>query len=334
VGAEALAPERRLPIPDADVQSAVLSAIAAGRAAGAGRAFLTGLWLAAVSTLVEAGDPADVMALLLDRTCAIRGHGRNADAPPLQEDDEARTRRSGEAALAARAIVDALMPLPVSAADDFPERFLDVAVALLVEAWGPAHVRRALWEQRAALEEGSEAVILPTEPAASNGAARPRPAPEPVRPPLVPPVAVSVPGLPRHVEVHADAAMLDGGAVAYALCARIRRGDARESREVTGLARGASLRRTVLQALSDLVRTLPPTAVDHLRVATPIEGVLRLAEGADPQGDEVCAELLAGLRDGRVLEWAPRSNGLATELGRRCDRALRDRVDEEGADAA
>lgn len=348
VAEEVLQPGRTRPAPDTRVRAAVVEAIAAGRGAGGGRSTLTGLWLAAIATLIEAGEPADVMAVLLDRAATVRGQGRNADAPPLQEDAEARARRSAEATLAARAIVDALAPLPVSAEDDFPERLLDVAVALLAEAWGPAHLRRALWEQRVSLEEGSHAVILPTEPSVSNGgrvrpsaeaAAGPGPVPGPA-PVLPAPDPISGeenlpdPGPARTIELHADAALLGPGRVAYALCARIRQGGMQELREVTGTLAGISLRAAVLQAVAGLLVPLPPSLRESVRVATPIEGVLRLADGADPEGEEGVSALLAAIRSGRAVEWGARAGGLGGELGRRCDRALRDRIDEEAAAAA
>ena len=136
-------------------------------------AFLLGLWQVAIGTLLAAGDPQDVCALLVNRTSRIEGFGRNADVPPINYDDNGLRRHAAAASYAAETIVGFLdecesHPSEDEENDPMPEALLDTALGVLSEAWGPVFLRAALREQIQAIESGRDKPIMPREPSLPN----------------------------------------------------------------------------------------------------------------------------------------------------------------------
>jgi hypothetical protein len=144
-----------------------------GRGVTAGPIFLA-LWIVAIGTLLEAAEPADAIALLENRANDIRGFGQNADSAVIRLTDDAVKRRAMEAAYAAEIIHNSLEEFAVDPGDEWdpsPQALLDEAIAILREAWGPLHLRRAIARQIEAIGVGADRAVLPDEPSTLNSAA-------------------------------------------------------------------------------------------------------------------------------------------------------------------
>lgn len=310
----------------------ILEAVNVAEKRGASRrSFLSGLWLAAIGYLVESGDRQDVCAILGDRAAAIREHGRNGDSPLVILDGQALERRLAEAALAAEAILDRLdEEHPELVRDErFPELLLDAGLSILVETWGPVHLRRTLNDQVKALEEGGENAILPSEPAVSNHPPKPS-ATAPKEPSQTgvrkPPPAKPKPLDGRRVEIQVDAEMATERLAAYAYALSVDSEGRREVREVSGLlAEGA--RHAATFALLDALRSLGEAGErETVRVSTPAEGLVRAVggdRGSNPYAEPLCDALR--LRDAEIVL---RRAGMSGDLAQRCDRLIRARIED------
>lgn len=113
---------------------------------------LPGLWNAAMNVLIAQVDEQDIVALLTDRFRGIVGHGDNANSP-LKQIPEAEAAAYGKrVAEAGATIMECLEPalkrLEDEGLDDrFPETVFDASLTVLLQAWGPDHVRRVIGEQ-------------------------------------------------------------------------------------------------------------------------------------------------------------------------------------------
>jgi hypothetical protein len=148
-----------------------------GRGVTAGPIFLA-LWIVAIGTLLEAAEPADAIALLENRAIDIRGFGHNADSAVIRLTDDTVKRRAMEAAYAAEIIHNSLEEFAIDPGDEWdpsPQVILDEAIAILREAWGPLHLRRAIAGQIEAIGVGADRAVLPEEPSTLNSAALRRP---------------------------------------------------------------------------------------------------------------------------------------------------------------
>ena len=315
------------------------------------RSFLLGLWQGVIGSLVELGDPEDVAALLLDRALAVQGHGRNADSPPLALSDEARVRRLSEASQAARIILDALEP-HISSLDEareerFPEDLLDTALDILVEAWGPSHVRTALRDQIRALTEGEVAPVLPSEPATLNHVARASRAPDPVTEAIHEPASqqvvapeAAVPEAPqrrrgapsRRIDVHVDSDVVENGHAVYAVaCLLVDIDGRRETREISGIVPDATGRLAPLVATIDLLSTLDcPGEGETVRISSPSKALVggALDPGSRSRGDASRWDAVERHCEGRRVEWVVAKMGIGTDLAERCDRLVRQRSEQ------
>ena len=133
------------------------------------RRMLPGLWYSAVNTLIVSFDPEDVLRLMKDRIAAIRGTADNADADPRHLSPSDMQAYVREVVLAGQTISEALETAHEELAecgieDRFAETVFDTALRVLVPAWGPDHVRRAIMEQSALLIRGQVAVHNFMEP--------------------------------------------------------------------------------------------------------------------------------------------------------------------------
>ncbi len=326
------------------IQAALAGVVPEAEARGAGRkAFLSGLWLAAVGTLFSVGDPEEVASLLADRAGGIRGQGRNADVPLNHLDDAARDRRLREAGIVARVVCERLRPFAEDEArgDSFPEDFLDEALSLLAASWGPFHVRRTIADQIAAIEDGRATPVLPVEPSAPNNPPRAQPpAAAPVQPLAAAAAHCPQPRRPpRSADVHLDSETLSTGRGAYAVAMHLDSGDRRETREICGGAPDRTGREAALAGLVEALASLGvPVPGDRVRLSTPVEAVFRAAapgaSGGQRLGHEapLWAEVdrLAAALD---IEWCLRRTGTGTDLAQRCDRLLRERSAEAEREA-
>jgi len=130
---------------------------------------LPGLWYAAVNVLIHTLEPRDIVDLLTDRQRGILGSGDNAASPPRSYSPKQMEAYVAGVTEAGKTIMDCLMPalatLDEEGLDDrFPESVLDSALIVLLKAWGPDHVRRAMTEQAALLIKGTVAPANFMEP--------------------------------------------------------------------------------------------------------------------------------------------------------------------------
>lgn len=142
---------------------------------------LPGLWYCAVNVLIASLDPDDILRLMKDRMASIAGTAENADAPPrVMSANEMKT-YVREVGLAGETIMEALVEAHESLEaaeieDRFPETVFDTALRVLIPAWGPDHVRRAIVEQCAIFLKGRIEAVNFMEPSRilDPAAARPR----------------------------------------------------------------------------------------------------------------------------------------------------------------
>jgi len=120
---------------------------------------LPGLWNAAMNVLIAQVDEQDIVALLTDRFRGIIGHGDNANSP-LKHIPEAEAATYGKrVAEAGATIMECLEPALKRLEDEnlddrFPETVFDSSLTVLLQAWGPDHVRRVIGEQGALFLRG------------------------------------------------------------------------------------------------------------------------------------------------------------------------------------
>jgi hypothetical protein len=133
------------------------------------RRMLPGLWYCAVNVLIASLEIDDILKLMKDRMSGIVGSAENADAPPRSLSPQEMKAYVHEVGLASETIMEALEGAheTMEAAgieDRFPETVFDTALRVLVPAWGPDHVRRAIIEQCAVFIRGRVEAVNFMEP--------------------------------------------------------------------------------------------------------------------------------------------------------------------------
>lgn len=113
------------------------------------RRMLPGLWYTAVNVLIASLDIEDILRLMKDRMTGIVGSAENADAPPRILSPQEMKTYVHEVGLASETIMEALEAAhetmeEAGIEDRFPETVFDTALRVLIPAWGPDHVRRAI----------------------------------------------------------------------------------------------------------------------------------------------------------------------------------------------
>lgn len=128
---------------------------------------LPGLWAATVNILLACLDVKDVMKLLSNRMALLAHEADNDAATPVNLTGAHLNRYVKEVGIAAQAIAEVIgqcIPqLEKEGIDDrLPETVLDCAIFLLVNSWGPVHLRRAMVEQVAAFlsEKAAPSVFM------------------------------------------------------------------------------------------------------------------------------------------------------------------------------
>ncbi|NTF17563.1 hypothetical protein G6L37_04070 [Agrobacterium rubi] len=146
------------------------------------RRMLPGLWYCAVNVLIASLDMDDILRLMKDRMSSISGTAENADAPPRVMSPHEMKQYVHEVGLASETIMEALEAAheemeDAEIEDRFPETVFDTALRVLVPAWGPDHVRRAIIEQCAVFIKGRAEAVNFMEPSRvlDPAAARRRP---------------------------------------------------------------------------------------------------------------------------------------------------------------
>lgn len=339
-------------------QEAIGAALQAAEARGADRKHIrTGLWQAAIGTLLATGDLDTIVGFLEDRMAKIRGHGHNADSPPLRHEPKDTALRKEHSTLLAEIVVGHLEPLM-----DVLERqhvdgvslVADTVFTILSDRWGPVHLRRTIAEQIAAFRSGDASIILPLEPSTPN---RPKTTPAPARVEAAPaqpdeplhtapaPQVVAVrPGLNRssyRVEIHARTDVdPDIGIGVYGVAIQLIDpvSGRQEVREIDGIVHNdRNGRRTVLSACLDALSSLGGVDDDEISISSTAQFIVD--EMSVPQLSGISrleheADLWQQIDDwthGRNVSWLLSNSGIGSPLAQRSDRLVRDRLEAEAA---
>lgn len=172
---------------------------------GLGQYLLPGLWYAAVNVLIHTLEPRDIVDLLTDRQRGILGSGDNAASPPRSYSPKQMRTYVAGVTEAGKTIMECLMPAldrleEEGLEDRFPESVLDSALLVLLKAWGPDHVRRAMTEQAALLIKGTVAPANFMEPTEFMPQQPPRETQREAPVPPAPPAASVLPSPPRRLQ--------------------------------------------------------------------------------------------------------------------------------------
>jgi hypothetical protein len=136
------------------VSEALLSAGVPLDARGLTKQLLPGLWYAAMSVVFNLLDREEIIALLTSRHATIVGFADNANAPPKSMTPAAMQHYMKQVEKAASTILEKLEEAHTKMEDHeieywYPETVFDAVTTVLLPAWGPDHVRRAIEEQSA-----------------------------------------------------------------------------------------------------------------------------------------------------------------------------------------
>lgn len=136
------------------VSEALLSTGVSLDARGLSKQLLPGLWYAAISVIFNTLDREEIIALLTSRHATIVGFADNANAPPKSLTPAAMQNYMKQLEKAAEIIVAKLEEAYAKMEDQeiedwYPETVMDAVITVLLPAWGPDHVRRAIEEQSA-----------------------------------------------------------------------------------------------------------------------------------------------------------------------------------------
>jgi len=303
---------------------------------------LPGLWQVAVNVALSCYEPEDVLALLKDRSRGIVGEGTNADAPPRTIADSEMPAYVAEVQLAAQTIMEsideALDRLREEALEDrFPETVFDASLQVLIPAWGPHHVRRALSEQSALLIRGMISPCNFMEPSRLQSApAKGKAAPESPKIQAESPKPVPLPSPPqrekvaRTVNAYAATDLSPTGTAAWAVVMVSHDDEGRtETREISGTMVDPNGRAASIRALRECVMAACESSLRAtLVVETPSEQCVRAAsEGGAPgsrlPGEEAAWDEIDRAAAVHRIEFRVARRALDRELSERCDRLLR-----------
>jgi hypothetical protein len=134
------------------VSEALLSAGVPLDARGLTKQLLPGLWYAAMSVIFNLLDREELIALLTSRHATIAGFADNASAPPKVMTSAAMQHYLKQVEKAASTILEKLDEAQNRMEEQeieywYPETVFDAVTTVLLPAWGPDHVRRAIEEQ-------------------------------------------------------------------------------------------------------------------------------------------------------------------------------------------
>jgi len=311
---------------------------------GVGKRLLPGLWYAAMNILLACMERDEMLALLADRNRGIAGTADNADAPPKQISDKALPAYVEEVTTAGQTILEKLMEaherLEAEGLEDrFPATVLDSSMLVLLSAWGPDHVRRAISEQAALLIQGIEEPVNFMEP---SRYVTPPPdrgvvhgmqeAPQPVQAEVGTepeetrvPVRRMVAARRADAFVHSDLA--DRGDAAWAVWIRTQDEDRQEERLIAGRIKDPNGRASWLKALHECVLAICEGAGSaSCRIDTSSAVLVRAAENSPGMRFENERSVWADIDEACALheiEFRHVPMDLTREPIERCDRAVR-----------
>lgn len=226
------------------VSEALLSAGVPLDARGLTKQLLPGLWYAAMSVIFNSLDREEIISLLTSRHATIVGFADNANAPPKSMTTAAMQNYMKQLEKAAETIVGKLEEAYSKMEDQeieywYPETVFDAVITVLLPAWGPDHVRRAIEEQSAWLYqhkmdirnfmEPSRLATIPKSVAAGNAVETVR-AVEPQQD-----IKVKRASSNRAVSAFLATTTFEGGQTGWVVIMRIRFANGRhENREIYG----------------------------------------------------------------------------------------------------
>lgn len=317
---------------------------------GIGKRFLPGLWHASLNVLLTCFEPDDVLAILQDRARITLGDGTNHDAPPKVIPTHSMPNYVRDVESAASTIMEgfdrALERMTDEGIEDrFPETVLDASLQVLIPAWGPAHVRRALSEQAALVIRGvlSPANFMEPSRLQSSQVLTHRkertedrkPEQQPELAPAHAPAAVAPvrDKVARHVTAYASTDVDSSGRAAWAVALSSHDDDGRtEIREISGTMHDPTGRAASLRALREAILAACETASRaSVLIETSSElGIRGAVEGDRPgsrlPGEEAIWDEIDRASSLHRIEFRHVPASLDRELSERCDRMLRDRV--------
>jgi ribonuclease HI len=336
---------------------------------GVGHRLLPGLWQAAVNVLLSTLDINDVLLLIRDRSRGIVGDGSNADAEIRSLGQRGMKIYLKEVETAARTIMEtldeALEGLSAEDLDDrFPETVFDAALQVLLPAWGPFHVRRALAEQSALLiREVSSACNFmeplrfqqPVAPTKKNLPEAPKEFAAPVEvkvqilPETIPVVEPAPQAIPTPVEnrperrktgrrVHAFAAsdVAASGVAAWVVAMVCHDDDGRaETREISGTLADPSGRMAAIKAVHEcLLAACETSSIASIMLETPSDRCVRAASNGGTPGSRLAGEEdywndVDRLHAIHRIEIRRAERAVDRDLAERCDRMLRRLMEEK-----
>lgn len=136
------------------VSEALLSASVPLDTRGLTKQLLPGLWYAAMSVVFNLLDREEIIALMTSRHSTIVGFADNAGVPPKSMTPAAMQNYIKQVEKAAATILEKLEEARTKMEEQeieywYPETVFDTVTTVLLPAWGPDHVRRAIEEQSA-----------------------------------------------------------------------------------------------------------------------------------------------------------------------------------------
>jgi ribonuclease HI len=332
---------------------------------GVGHRLLPGLWQAAINVMLSTLDIDDVMLLIRDRSRGIVGDGSNADSPLRSLGKRGMKVYLTEVETAARTIMEcldeALEGLEREGLDDrFPETVFDAALQVLLPAWGPHHVRRALAEQSSLLIREVNSACNFMEPTRLQQTAAKRSAPEPVAsdgpaPAAVEKVDVAAAPVPvdlsspppihdvrperrktgRRVVAFAASDVATSGLAAWVVAMVCHDDDGRaETREISGTVMDPSGRTAAIKAVHEcLLAACETSSTASVLLETPSDRCVRAATSGGMPGSRLSGEEefwndVDRLHAIHRIEIRRAERAVDRDLAERCDRMLRRLMDE------
>jgi len=323
---------------------------------GVGHRLLPGLWQAAMNVMLSCLEADDVMLLMKDRIRGIVGDGSNANSPIRSLSNRGMAIYLEEVNTAAQTIMqsldDALEKLEEEdLGDRFPETVFDAALQVLLPAWGPYHVRRALTEQSALLIRGVLSTCNFMEPMRlqQTTSTKKNSQSDPQKTPPVPVagiehahVASFEDGIPqrkktkRRVMAFAASDVAANGVAAWVVAMVCHDEDGRaETREISGRMTDPSGRLAAIKAVHEcLLAACESSSCASVLLETPSERCVRAAiHGGSPgsrlAGEETLWADIDRLHAVHRIEIKRAERAVDRDLAERCDRMLRRLMDEQ-----
>lgn len=321
---------------------------------GVGHRLLPGLWQAAMNVMLSCLEIDDVLLLIKDRTRGIVGDGSNANSPLRSLGKRGMAIYLEEVTTSAQTIMqsldDALEKLEEeNLGERFPETVFDAALQVLLPAWGPFHVRRALTEQSALLIRGVHSACNFMEPirlqqTTSSKKSQPSNFPKES---IQPAVRIEQPTISnsydipqrkkttRRVMAFAASDVAANGIAAWVVAMVCHDDDGRaETREISGRMSDPSGRLASIKAVHEcLLAACESSTCASVLLETPSDRCVRAATNGGSPGSRLAGEEefwadMDRLQAIHRIEIKHAERAVDRDLAERCDRMLRRLMDE------